>query len=138
MRWPDLRPNRGQFGTWTYSEIPQRLVFPLVIGNAWEFTYTGRSKKRKVKVRSRVRVVGSEEVTVSAGVFRGWKVVITSMWRATGDITSSGTMAETLWYSPEIKRFVKRILVVAWRKGGTTRSAGSRKTVYELAAYNIA
>jgi hypothetical protein len=101
--------------TWTtpnsrrYDGNYVALAFPLEVGKTWKNEYKWRrSDSGTTNFLSPVKVEGWEEVTVPAGKFRALKVVHSGHYSARNNSYSwSGTTAETFWYAPEIRKFVK-------------------------------
>ena len=94
----------------TRTPDAQFLNFPLendkkyAAENAWANTSNARTGKEDYKVT----VTGPEEITVEAGVFKAYKVTAKGFWTALGlDWKGGGSISQTFWYSPEIKRWVK-------------------------------
>jgi hypothetical protein len=100
----ECKPYRGPFG------------FPLWVGKKWTYNFSivtapfsGKMKKRgglggPREMESRVKVVAYEQVTVPAGTL--WAFKIEEVRRPEG---SKGMRDYhfTLWYSPEVKNFIK-------------------------------
>lgn len=105
--WNVLKRGTREFG----PAIPQ-YAFPLEIGKHWEGNYTGPAPDGTglVDYSRKSKVVGVETVTVPAGKFTATKIQAETTWLYKGAFRggrSSGEIAETIWYAPEAKRFVK-------------------------------
>jgi hypothetical protein len=98
------------------------LAFPLFVGKTWEYEYTAvdASGNRTLQTRN-AKVETWEVVAVPAGTFNALKVVVDGRWRAPiRDAMFTGKVTETLWYSPEAKRWVKREVTSRTPEGGIT------------------
>ena len=101
---------------WTLLEgaaVEGRLVdlpFPLYVGKTWQYEYkTVDSNGRETLQSGTAKVEGWEVVTVAAGTFKALKVDVEGRSRTyMPDGIVTGKVNETLWYSPEAKRWVKR------------------------------
>jgi hypothetical protein len=124
----ESRPVDGQGGTvsWVYTpdgQLRKRgsreftpgvplYAFPLEIGKSWEGSYTGPAPDGTglVDYHRKSKVVGIETVTVPAGTFTAVKIHSETSRLYKGAFRGSlspGANAETIWYSPEAKRFVR-------------------------------
>lgn len=85
------------------------LAFPLEVGKTWKNEYKWkRTDSGTTSFSSPVKVEGWEEVQVPAGKFKALKVVHSGYYSAQSSGNSwSGSIIETAWYAPEVKRFVK-------------------------------
>jgi len=87
------------------------LQFPLAPGReypaAWDMR-RARSGDFLVRHERQVKIVGWEEIEVPAGRFRALKVQAQGSYRRI-DRPSSGAAENTLWYVPEVKRWVKSV-----------------------------
>jgi hypothetical protein len=86
--------------------------FPLAVGTQWEQTYTlERPKERQTEeIQTSCKIESEEVVVVPAGSFRAFKSVCSNK--------RTGRMLVTLWYSPEVRSFVREISLM---RNGTTR-----------------
>lgn len=85
------------------------LRFPLRPGDSWHSDYEVKFPRRgafDVKHDRVVKVVGWEDVQVPAGRFRALKVVSEGSFQRL-DRSLAGTASDTVWYVPEVKRYVK-------------------------------
>jgi hypothetical protein len=85
------------------------LGFPLKPGKTWQFEYPNDAPKRATNSVERWgRVVGWETVTVPAGTFRALRIEIKErrLWQV-GDGVFPDHHYHTIWYAPEVKRFVR-------------------------------
>lgn len=105
--------------TWTFANASilegkyVAFAFPLKVGNKWDYEYRMRNREGgPTTYTMNANVEAAEEVVVPAGTFKALKVVHSGVWNS-GKWT--GTLTETLWYSPQTRWWVKREL--------TTRTA---------------
>jgi hypothetical protein len=86
------------------------LAFPLYVGKTWNYEYRIADSHGSNTLQSRsAKVEAWEVVIVPAGTFKALKVVVDGRWRAfVRDAMFTGKVTDTLWYSPEAKRWVKR------------------------------
>ena len=105
------------------------LAFPLEVGKTWTNEYKWkRSDSGTTYFDSPVKVEGWEEVQVPAGKFRALKVVHSGYYSSQTTSSSwKGRTAETMWYSPEIRKFVKYLF----------DDQGGDKVLYELIEYEV-
>ncbi|MBA7468902.1 hypothetical protein ES707_04158 [subsurface metagenome] len=96
----------GTVSTWTetYSYSPWSSLFPLEIGKEVETEVTatqysdGSQIGDPVVTTEKYKVNSKEDVTVAAGTFSCWKIIIYD-----GD----GSVTETIWWSDKVKSMVK-------------------------------
>jgi hypothetical protein len=93
--------------------LPERhwLDFPLRVGKKWNGDFEmlrPRDGSFHVKFEREVTVVGWEDVTVPAGTFHALKIVSEGPAQRV-DRSLSFRSRNTLWYAPEVKRWVKQI-----------------------------
>jgi hypothetical protein len=106
--WNDVVSHRGVVNLREKGE----LQFPLHVGAtyriAWELE-NPRVNRLSGRHERTVRVAGWESVTVPAGTFEALKVVSEGTHRPflTYSITAPGTVLDTYWYVPAVKRWVK-------------------------------
>lgn len=73
-----------------------------------EFSYINTTNAHKGKNEYKVVVTGPEDVVVEAGTFRAYKIVQKGFWtRQDAEFSGSGSATQTIWYAPEVKRWVK-------------------------------
>jgi hypothetical protein len=85
------------------------LGFPLKPGKSWQFDFPNDAPKRATNSVERWgKVAGWESVSVPAGTFRALRVEIKErrMWQV-GDGVFPDHHFHTIWYVPEVKRFVR-------------------------------
>jgi hypothetical protein len=85
------------------------LQFPLSIGRAYQAAWQIRRPRVgafHVRHERAVRVMGWEEIAVPAGKFRALKVEAEGLYRRL-DASKSDWARNTVWYVPEVKRWVK-------------------------------
>jgi len=110
------------------------LAFPLYVGKTWEYEYKTVDSNGNRTLQSRSAKVEAWEVTiVPGGTFKALKVVVDGRWRAyVGDAMATGKVTETLWYSPDAKRWVKREFVSRTPEGRITDQFRNELTHLEL------
>ncbi|MBC7720014.1 MAG: hypothetical protein H7Z77_09525 [Chitinophagaceae bacterium] len=81
----------------------------------------------------KVQISGPEDVTVEAGTFKAYKVTAKGFWnRRDQEFSGSGSSSETIWYVPEVKRWVK------WEsQNRDSRNNLFIDTVHELTQYTL-
>lgn len=102
--------------------------FPMGVGVQWEKEFHSMIFKTGAAFSEfvRAKVVGKESVTVPAGSFEAYRIEIINEARSTAADGSISKTELTIWYSPDVKRFVKQeIRVIA---NGRVRN----KTMVEL------
>lgn len=84
-------------------------AFPLAVGKQWnqKFAYNTEANT-PVNNDVTAKVVALEKVTVPAGTFDAYKVVIERKYQSQ---YVSGTITETRWYAPQAKNYVRRTSV---------------------------
>lgn len=96
------------------------LQFPLEVGRAYQASWDIR-RPRMGKFHARhersVKVAGWEEIEVPAGKFTALKVVAEGRWLRL-DRKTSDWARNTVWYVPEVKRWVKSLYEDAQGKIG--------------------
>jgi hypothetical protein len=94
----------------TVGQIEKRpiLKFPLSVGQKWTYEFTARApgSPRDVKRSVEVEVLGMEDVTTPAGVFKAFKVVREEAYYP-GPRSKYVRTTFTYFYSPETKGTVK-------------------------------
>ncbi len=101
--------------TWTFqnSRIFEGkyvfLAFPLEVGQTWTNDYAFKKNDgSEVRFSSPVKVEGWEDIQVPAGKFRALKIVHSGFYSIRGTQQFwQGRAAETVWYVPEVKKFVR-------------------------------
>lgn len=94
----EVTPFKGQFS------------FPLWVGKKWSYSFsTSKGKQGASESRSdtNVKIVAYEQVKVPAGTFGAFKIEEVrygTTKKGTQSLTGKGL---TIWYSPDIKRYVK-------------------------------
>lgn len=116
--------------TWTFpdSRIFEGsfvfLAFPLEVGKTWKNEYQRRrNDSGTTAFSSPVKVEGWEEVEVPAGKFKALKVAHSGFY-STQTVSGAwkGSTAQTVWYSPEVKKFVKLEFDDSNKGGDKTRT----------------
>ena len=73
-----------------------------------EFSYINTSNARAGKDDYKVVISGPEEITFKAGTFEAYKISAKGFWnRRDREFNGSGSTSQTIWYAPEVKRWVK-------------------------------
>ena len=103
-------------------------AFPLAVDKQWSqnFTYTTEANTPLHNVVT-AKVVAIEKVTVPAGIFDAYKVVVERKYQSQ---YVSGTITETRWYAPQAKNYVRRTSVDS--------VSGSSPAISELLTYHHA
>ena len=96
--------------------------FPLTVGESHDSAYTTQKPNEDAKSERKTVVVGWEDVVVPAGKFRALKVEIKGTWQLVFG-RAGGTTVQTIWYVPEVKRWVKFDYKNAWNGGGSGLSS---------------
>jgi hypothetical protein len=107
--------------------------FPLRPGASWKSSYTVRFPRQDLEARHErtVTVAGWEDVRVPAGRFHALKVVSAGTVQRS-DRPRPGTVTETVWYVPEVRRFVK------WTfESGNARVGVVQSWEFELMGYRL-
>lgn len=116
--------------TWTFpdSRIFEGsfvfLAFPLEVGKTWKNEYQRRrNDSGTTAFSSPVKVEGWEEVEVPSGKFKALKVAHSGFY-STKILSGAwnGRSAQTVWYSPEVKKFVKLEFDDSDKGGNKTRT----------------
>lgn len=138
--------------------------FPLQVGKKWEVAFTDEKPNDKLKLVKRTflyKVVGWEEVKVTAGTFKALKIEADGEWyneflptnvvagsRIEAGVTGTsvtmqsrnpttpgpmtGKYYKAIWYAPEVKREVKSV-EESFSAGGSM----SNRTTAELDSYQV-
>jgi hypothetical protein len=96
----------------TYLPDTGLLIFPLRTGARYDAEFEmifGPQRNWRSKHSRKVHVVGWEEIAVPAGKFRVLKIVAGGSFQRL-DTSMAGTATWTVWYSPEVKRWVKFLI----------------------------
>ena len=99
------------FNHFYYSKSAYRaLDFPLEVGKTWVQTYEYKIGLWNYSADLTAEVVAVESVTVPAGTFEAFKVIVRRTYegKAPNRWTQSGRTTDTVWYAPVIKNVVKR------------------------------
>lgn len=125
-----VRSRYGKGDGVDYSPAIKYIQVPGRIGDTWisKSTETNiKTGKSRVHV-IRARIDGKESVTVPAGTFEAFRIVINSEVEEDGKVTSG---QDTSWFSPQAGRSVKSEL----RSTDATGKAGHR--VVQLVSYSL-
>lgn len=101
----------------------QVLKWPLTVGE--EHTYEAAGDNVHVKVE------GVEKITVEAGTFNTYRIVLTGTWHNHIDNYASGPWQETDWYAPSVGFMIK-----TERSDSTTKGKRFNWTKSELISFN--
>lgn len=99
----------NDFNSGVYNPHSGLLKFPLQAGASYRTRYEItrlRQGAYRVNVDAVMKVVGWEEVQVPAGKFRALKIVGNGTYQRR-DVLSNGQNRWEIWYSPQVKRWVK-------------------------------
>jgi hypothetical protein len=94
----------------TYTPFYPSYAFPLEVGKTWtaKVTYPNRTRDGENRVETTGIVVGWESITVPAGTFNALKIRHDGRWQNVRTLkTNSGISTTTIWYVPEVRRYVK-------------------------------
>ena len=123
------RTGNGQ----TSTPDSQYLNWPLESEKKYlaEFSWVNTSNAQKGKTDFKATVTGPEDVVVEAGTFKAYKIILKGFWtRQDSQFSGSGAAMETIWYAPEVKRWVK------WEtQNRTDRNSLFTDSVVELTKY---
>jgi len=110
-----------------------RFSFPLQVGKKWNGTADKMlfSNGKHGKFSFKGEVVSFEKITVPAGTFDAYKVVLTVDAITSDEDANIGHTIETHWYAPSVKREVKSEYVFS--RDGRIRS----KDFIELIEYSL-
>lgn len=121
-----------------YSPGVKLYEHPMRVGAQWENQYTVEHPDWTSVVVRRNRVIGVENVTVPAGSLAAIRIEATwdyNTVQTNSGKSGKGTGKETLWYSPEIGRFVaSEIEEMSW-SGTPPTGTIERKTRTELTSF---
>jgi hypothetical protein len=114
----------------TVGQVEKRptLKFPLSVGQKWTYEFTARppgsraDQKRSVEVA----VLGMEDVTTPAGVFKAFKIVREEAYQQPGPRGKYARATYTYFYTPETKSTVK---------GSTVNDSSPTTSEYQLIKY---
>lgn len=94
----------------TSTPSSQSLQWPLQPGKKYpvEFSYVNTENSRKGSTDMKSEVSELQDITVPAGTFKAYKISSQGFWtRRDSEYSGSGKEAQTIWYAPEVKRWVK-------------------------------
>jgi len=87
------------------TKFDDEVQFPLTIGR--EYKYSNVWSNGNGRADYNAKVVRYEKVNVTAGEFDAYRIELDGWWKDTVH-SYSGRAVITLWYSPEVKRIIKR------------------------------
>jgi hypothetical protein len=104
---PELNPIDTGDARWSPSL--GRFAFPLLPGKKWNSTFDKMllASGKHGKFYGKGEVKGLEKVTVPAGDFQAYKIVVTFDAAGTDENSMTGLTQETYWYAPEVRNYVK-------------------------------
>jgi hypothetical protein len=102
---------------------------PLKTGSEWRSTSATENSKAGAVLRTttKSKVAGEEEVTTQAGTFKTFKIVTEMQQTSTADRSRRWLSTITIWYAPEVNRWVKRTAIV--KTGGHTTDQSTMELV---------
>jgi hypothetical protein len=102
---------------------------PLKAGSEWRSTsLTENSKFGSVlRTTTKSKVAGEVEVTTQAGTFKTFKIVTEMQQTSTADRSRRWLSTITIWYAPEVNRWVKRSAIT--KTGGHTTDQSTLELV---------
>ena len=103
--------------------------FPLAVGATHDIAYTAQRPNQEFKNERKTTVAGWEEISVPAGKFRALKLEIKGVWQSL-TWRGGGTDMTTIWYVPEVKRWVRLDTESSWSSGHSSES-------HELLEYSL-
>ena len=103
-------------------------AFPLAVGKQWTQKFSLNTEANTLLHNDvTAKVIAIERVTVPAGTFDAYKVVVERKYSSQ---YVSGTITETRWYAPQVKTYVRRTSVDS--------ATASSSLVSELLTYRLA
>ena len=86
------------------------IKFPINLGDEWFVAYRFKVNGDSITQEFHAKVVGREAIRVAAGQFDVYKIEFNGFWQNDEAIGFGGKarQVETYWYSPSVKRFVRR------------------------------
>lgn len=108
-------------------------AFPLAVGKKWSATSDKMLYASGAHGVFTVlgEIVAKESVTVPAGTFTAYKIVLKIGAMSTGPDARTAETVDAVWYSPEARQFVKR--EVTFNHDGRVRKVD----VYEMLEYTL-
>lgn len=93
------------------------IQLPMVIGKKYDIKedWTNGEGNNKYDVE----IEAFEKIKVEAGEFETYRIKYSGWWTRTGNGSGSGRVDSTLWYSPIVKRIVKRNYIDRTPQGST-------------------
>lgn len=116
-----------------YDANLKKFDFPLQVGKKWDGTADKMlfSNGKHGKFFLKGEVLAFEKITVPAGTFDAYKILLTLDAIGTDEDANIGHTVETYWYAPSVKREVK--IENTFSRDGRVRS----KDVLELLEYSL-
>jgi hypothetical protein len=107
----DRNWSRIDDSVWKYTPSDgSGIKLPLRVGQDWRFAGKGAHFQNGTafSLNGQSKVVGSEQLTTSAGTFDTFKIETTMRQINSKDQTKGATVTSTLWYAPSINRWVRK------------------------------
>jgi hypothetical protein len=136
--WNDVVSHSGVVNVREKGE----LQFPLHVGATYRLVWELENPQFNAgsgRHERTVKVVGWEEISVPAGRFRALKIVSEGTHRAflTYSMTPPGSVKDTFWYVPAVKRWVKHLQESATPNLGSRGAFEYRTTGEELVGFKV-
>ncbi|GAB6852667.1 hypothetical protein [Paraburkholderia kururiensis] len=119
-------------GDTSYDPCLCSLSFPMNVGKNWDSKWTVRNPSGSHESEAHVSVEAFEQVSVRAGAFDAFKIVMHGISTYAGNGRFVVPWDATFWYAPEVKRVVKSEAVFY------VRYQGSHKEGFELSEFSLA
>ena len=113
----------GRYINW--QPIDDKIQFPLAAGKKYSLRIEWDNGEGYTK--SDIEVGAIEKIQVEAGEFEVYRITLKGWWNRTSNGSGSGRADETLWFSPVVKRIIKREYIDT-NSGGATWN----RNTYEL------
>ena len=90
-----------------YLKADSAVQFPMAVGNKYDVKWPYPNGAGYFEMEAKVE--GYEKLTVAAGTFDAYRIKYSGWWynQKNGQTTAHGRAAQTRWYAPAAKRFVK-------------------------------
>ncbi|MES2280367.1 MAG: hypothetical protein V4542_03060 [Pseudomonadota bacterium] len=111
LEWNRLTDFKGK------TETEKRLSFPFIADKSWTTTWNWiNARGREGQLDMTYKVVGTERITVPAGIYDTVKIEGMGTWknRTAG---TGGTAQQVLWYAPVAKRHVRETWLTRYASG---------------------
>jgi hypothetical protein len=109
------------------------IAFPIELGKSWQYEFKTSGANGDTSQVRKAKAASWEEVRVPAGTFKALKIVHDGSWaRVEIGRHFSGVVTETTWYSPEVKRLIKREYLDRTPGGGIWDHSVTELVSFEL------